>query len=482
MTDHPPGTTRVLDRLSRGRAGLVLAWILAVAAGLRGYRLGEASFWYDETVTMRLALAANPAELIDRLMRIDATRAPLHPLLLEGWIRAFGASESAARALSVLCGLAAIALVFEIGRAGFDTATGLWAAWLAALSPALIVYSREARMYAWLVLATAACWRLLLVLRDRFTWPRAAAYIVGLAVLGYSHPLGLIMMATLALAGLAGLRPCFGTLSRWLVVHLAAGFVVAPWVVRYLDHAPEFLSGVQPIKSLLGTPIGFIGGDSRVLGVLVLLIGWGIARGRSRRDVSDGDPIEPAPADTGRGWLVPAFLLLWLIVPPVVLYVYSRLGRPIFGPQRYTVFVAPAYLLLAARGLVQSPAVLRYPLAAVLAILALMELGPRVYDPDLKADWRGFAADLAAPGRAMASWSSSRHRARVRTSRWRRPGTTCRRAAGRSGWRRRRRNGWPAPARMRCTWRSARGVGGQPCRLRSVWGRSSSGPTATIPG
>lgn len=394
MTGASPGSSRLLD--GRARIILLLAFILAIAAGLRGYRLGQLSFWYDETVTMRLARAANPAELLDRLARIDATRAPLHPIVLEGWIRLFGESETAARALSVLCGVATVALVFAIGQAGFDAATGLWAAWLAALSPALIVYSREARMYAWLVLVTSACWWMLLRLRDRFSWRRGAVYVLGLAALGYSHPLGVIMMATLALAGLAGMRSCFGTLGRWLAVHLSAAALVAPWVVRYLDHPPEFLSGIQPIKVLLGTPIAFIGGDSRVLAVLVLVIGWGIISSRARPTAMDDPPIAPARDDDGRYWLAPGFLLLWLIVPPLALYVYSRLGQPIFGPQRYTVFVAPAYLLLVARGLVRTPSGLRYPLAAGLSILAILELGPKVYSPDLKADWRGFSTDLAA--------------------------------------------------------------------------------------
>ena len=162
-----------LDRLAAWRTGWILAAIVAVAAGLRGYDLGRLSFWYDEVVTMRLAQAGSPAALIDQLFRIDATRAPLHPLLLEGWVGVFGVSEAAARAFSVLCGVLTVLLVFDIGRVAFDRPTGLWAAWLAAISPVLIVYSREARMYAWLVLMTCLCWRLLLGLRNSFTTARA---------------------------------------------------------------------------------------------------------------------------------------------------------------------------------------------------------------------------------------------------------------------------------------------------------------------
>ena len=118
---HEPVRCGSSTAFASWRVGLILAAIVAVAAGLRGYQLGRLSFWYDEVVTMRLARAGSPSALIDRLFRIDATRAPLHPMLLEGWIGVFGASEAAARALSVLCGVATVLLVFDIGRVAFDT-------------------------------------------------------------------------------------------------------------------------------------------------------------------------------------------------------------------------------------------------------------------------------------------------------------------------------------------------------------------------
>src|SRR5262249_59386593 len=105
-------------------------------------------------------------------------------------------------------------------------------------------------------------------------------YVLSLVALVYSDPLGLLMVTTLALAGLLGLRACFGSWTRWLAVHLAAALLVAPWVVHYFDHPPEFLSGTLPLRFLLGTPIGFIGGNFAVLVALVLLIAWGIVRFR----------------------------------------------------------------------------------------------------------------------------------------------------------------------------------------------------------
>src|SRR3954468_1704623 len=178
------------------------AAIFILATALRSWQLGQLSFWYDEVVTMRLALAPGPGALLDRLFEIDATRAPLHPFLLQVWVQLFGSSETSARALSVLCGVATVALVCWIGRLAFDSRTGLWAAWLAAWSPPLVYYSREARMYAWLVMVTCLCWGLLFSLRDSRSWLRMAAYSLGLTSLLYSHPLGLLMAATLGLASL----------------------------------------------------------------------------------------------------------------------------------------------------------------------------------------------------------------------------------------------------------------------------------------
>ncbi len=319
--DRPP-SHRLATALG---CSAICAGIFGLGAALRSFELGRLSFWYDEVVTMRLARADSVAALLERLFQIDATRAPLHPILLEAWLRLFGTSEASARSLSVVCGLATIVLIFLIGRIVFDAPTGLWAAWLGALSPILVVYSREARMYAWLVLVTCFAWLALLVLNRRArcreceppgepvseaarreprpsgeptakaarTEPRppgitrarahsiawTAAYGLSLVALAYSHPLGIVMGATLALAGLIGAQACFGDLVGWLVVHGVAVLLVLPWVRNYFDHAPEFLSGRPPFRFLLGVPIGFIGGDFRVLLGLVLLIAVGLWRG-----------------------------------------------------------------------------------------------------------------------------------------------------------------------------------------------------------
>jgi mannosyltransferase len=365
---------------------ILLVAILFVASGLRLVQLGRSSLWYDEVVTMRLARTPNPAALVELLGQIDATRAPLHPLVLQRWIALFGPGDYSGRLFSCLCGIITIALVYVVGLRAFDQTTGLWAAWLSALCPTMVYYSREVRMYAWLVTITCLGWGAV------FSHGRAPGhgwvvlYGMCLVALAYSHPLGLLMVVALALATLF-FRHAFRLSWRaWVLSHLAAGLAILPWVGQYVGRTPELMTGPLPLRFLLGAPIGFIGGNFAVLGVCALLIAYGLCSVQRREDGRTRVVLaQPASAVS---------LLFWLVIPPVSLYVYSLVAHPIFGPARYTLFVAPAYLILVARGLGRLPVALGIAAAAACAFFSAAMLQADVYRPDLKADWKAAAAYL----------------------------------------------------------------------------------------
>jgi mannosyltransferase len=377
-----------MPELARCRIPLIA--ILLVASVARLVQVGQSSLWYDEVVTMRLARTQGPSALFGLLQEIDATRAPLHPLLLQGWIALLGPSDLSGRALSALCGIVTVALVYWVGLRAFDRATGLWASWLCALSPLLVYYSREVRMYALLVLLTCLGWGCLFAQRrsPRPWW--LGLYGLCLIALGYSHPLGLLMIAALGLASVLNHR-AFGISWRgWLLTHAAVGLALVPWVGRYFDHEPESVTGLLPLRFLFGMPIGFIGGNFQVLLLFAMLIafGQGVVHRREEGRLRVG--LEHPVACVS--------LLIWLVLPPLVLYAYSRVSQPIFGSARYTLFSGPAYLILVARGLARLPAVLRYSSAAGSAALSGVLLLSMVFRPDLKADWRGAAAFLDRGG------------------------------------------------------------------------------------
>ena len=365
---------------------LPLTAILALASMLRIVHLGQSSLWYDEIVTMRLARTESPPALLRLLDQIDATRASLQPFLLQGWVSLFGPSDLSGRSFSALCGVLTVAVVYWVGLRAFDRTTGLWASWLCAISPLLVYYSREVRMYAWLVLVTCLGWGLLFSNGRSPRIRKLVLYALSLIAIAYSHPLGLLMVGALGLASLLHRQAFQISWWSWFLTHLAVAAAVVPWVGKYLDHAPESTSGPLSLRFLLGMPIGFIGGNFKTLLVCSLLVAYGLC-GLQRRD--DGRfrivPERAAPSVS---------LLIWLLVPPVVLYAYSRIAHPIFGPARYTLFVGPAYLMLVARGLSKLAWPLGVTAAVAGAILSGVMLRNDVYRPDLKADWRDAAAFL----------------------------------------------------------------------------------------
>lgn len=262
-------------------------------------------------------------------------------------------------------------------------------------------------MYAWLVMVTCLSWTALLALRESARWGRVAAFALSQVALAYSQPLGLLMIVAQALAFLLARSMFRLTLARWIAVEAVVVLAILPWLPHYLDHPPESVTGPLPIQYLLTLPIGFTGGNRLTLLAAFALVAWALLGKRRARPSS--------PLDAGQTSDIPArglaldhpeeFTLLacWLAVPPVLLYVYSRVSQPIFGPARYTLFVGPAYLLLLARGLVKLPVWVRVASALGVAILAGSMLGQAVYAPGLKADWRG-AAEQLAPQHPGATW------------------------------------------------------------------------------
>jgi uncharacterized membrane protein len=365
----------------RHRVALLATTLLA--AVLRLAYIDRPSLFYDEVIVMQLATEPGPRALLKRLPELDATRAPLHPLLLQAWLALFGASALAGRVFSAGCGVLTIPVVKRIGRRAFDSRVGLCAAFLCAISPMQIRYAQEVRMYALLVLETCLAWDLLFSFRESGGWPKQAAFLACLVALGYTHPLGLFMIAALGLGYLIDRGGSALSLQRWLAIQFATALAVGPWVVHYIDHPPDIVVGRLPLKFLIGLPIGFTGGNSLTLVLYVALAAYGmLARGR-------GLPFRDW-IDHPRASLV---VLTWFALPSLLLYVHSRVSSaPIFGPPRYTLFVGPAYLILVARGLGRLPTLPRWIAATGTVVLAAVLLRTLVYAPDVKADWRGAAA------------------------------------------------------------------------------------------
>ena len=146
-----------LGTKDQGLRTIALAAILLLAFALRLFRLGAASLWYDEAVSVFLARQ-------DLATLTAHTAGDIHPpfyyYLLHFWLQAAGSSELAAGFLSLFFGLLLVAMSYALGRRLFSPTVGLLAALLVALSPFNLWYSQEVRMYtlgAFLGMITLYC-------------------------------------------------------------------------------------------------------------------------------------------------------------------------------------------------------------------------------------------------------------------------------------------------------------------------------------
>ena len=122
----------------------LLLGILLLAFGLRLYRLGAESLWYDETVSVYLASKSIPA-------LVAHTAGDIHPpgyyLLLHAWTRLAGNSDFSTGFFSLIFGVLLVPLAYRLAARVFDKKVGLLAALLVACSPFHLWYSQEVRMY-----------------------------------------------------------------------------------------------------------------------------------------------------------------------------------------------------------------------------------------------------------------------------------------------------------------------------------------------
>ncbi len=119
---------------------------------------------------------------------------PLYDLVLWLTIRVFGHGEFAVRLPTLIAGTLVIPVLYELGRELYDRRTGLVAAGFAAISPLLVWYSQEVRMYTFVALfGLLALLTQLRVIRNG-TMVNWAAYILATAALLWSHYFGVLLI------------------------------------------------------------------------------------------------------------------------------------------------------------------------------------------------------------------------------------------------------------------------------------------------
>ncbi len=372
------------------RDTILLLAIVGLAAVLRFWDLDRPSIWFDESYTWDLT-RRTVWDLIVATAR--DVHPPLSYLINKGMVELLGDGETALRLPSTLFGIGAVWSLFFLGRALWDSETGLLAAFLLAISPFHVWFSTEARMYGLLSFAAIAfVWSLTRLYQEPRRTHAILAFVSGLA-LNYTHFYGSITFfsvnALIALTCIStNLIP--PTARRcWLVSQLASFVLFIPWigVLALQAHKAVTVGTWQPYPDL-PTLVRFVeemAGTLPVLGALSLLaLMSGILRSGLMQFAK------------GREWrpdLSWRFILVfvWTFAPLVAGYLLSVLLEPILY-HKYLSGAWPGFVLLAAAGATaMSRRVVPLAAAAILVVLVADRLDYVIRFAQ-HYDWRSSAA------------------------------------------------------------------------------------------
>jgi mannosyltransferase len=361
----------------------------------------------DEAASWASAAAPSLLRVVSLQARLNPGKLPLHDLALHGWITLFGDGLFAMRALSALCGVAAIALVYLVAK---ELLCNIWsasertvlapafAALLFALSLVAIKYSREARMYPlllvmeliqialfmrvqrapklapWCGLALFTALSFAANFSAAFLLAAEAAYLVLVfcsrrVSIQHTSEVGVLYAALSLTAGVLALLPiawsAFGTAID------AARTGALQWIQR-----PALWEPLAIFNKATGT---------FAFPILAFAAGAGaLGSGRWRRTEI---------------W----FLLIWMWMPVLIMFGFSLLVRPVFV-ERYVLGSFVPFFILAALGILTlEPKLIRLSTGALCLVLTL----GHVYAYGLKphdAQWReatAIALSSARPADAI---------------------------------------------------------------------------------
>lgn len=167
--------------------------VAAVAVVLRVYALTRDPLWYDEVMHLRIARDLSWHTLSCR----DALIEPWFCIFLSLWIR-ISTADLWIRLYAVLFGLATVAVAYAFGRRLSGPRGGHLAALFAALSPLLVFYSRDVKMYPMVTFFELSVAYLALVYASADGRPRhLVAYSVLAVLLLHTHLVAPMYMAAL---------------------------------------------------------------------------------------------------------------------------------------------------------------------------------------------------------------------------------------------------------------------------------------------
>ncbi len=390
-------------------------WLALAAAALllRLAWLNAESVDLEEYACLARLDAPDLKTFLTRQRELYPYGAPLVPLLFHLWAKFFGTGAEAARALSMLAGMAVVFMMPPLARAlrpdSPETArrAGWTAALLAALSPVHLFQANEARMYAFVALFAALSWWTLLraVRGGGATW--WIGHLLANAALVWSHYLAAFVWPAQALYLLAARGMTWRGRLAWCAAHALLCAPVALWIAG-IAAQPDELHEYYTSPDWRYLVLNWFAGE----GVNWTTSGWFPSaaalgwlpeawRGTVRAIHPAADwalfaafagaflwaALALARGFRGKPAAFAAPLLLWFVVPMAGIVMVSLLWKPLYA-SRYLVHTSlAAFLMLGFMLAGLNSAALRRLAASAMALLFCYQLCLSL-PPQTRTAWR----------------------------------------------------------------------------------------------
>jgi mannosyltransferase len=353
-----------------GYKRFLLPGILLLAFVLRCIALQTRSIAYDDAFSFFLARQS----LTNIISGTAAdTMPPLYYFLLHIWILLGGSALWWLRLLSVVLNLGSLLFLYGITARLAGEKAGLWAAFLAAISPLQIYHAQDLRMYALLAFGQLGYLWFFIRLHQKEQnaggWLNWAGLIIFGVIAMYSHNLAVFVLA-LPDAYLLFRRE-WRRLWQLLAAQLVIGVFTIPWLVLVpgqiakIQHA--FWTPQPGIVEVLQAMILFV--TNLPLPAALLAVGLAVSLAAALLIGIEGFRL-------GKQDRLPWFLLGLTLLPPFLLFIVSYLMRPVFVTRG---FLAAALGFLGLAGVVIA---LRWPRPPAWILLTLFLIGAGIGLPE----------------------------------------------------------------------------------------------------
>src|SRR6266496_281118 len=175
----------------------ILIAIILIAIVLRFAAINIHSLWWDELQSVRTSDPSNSFSDILRICKQSSDPAPrTFYFILNIWFKIFGYNDFSARSFTALFGIAAIPVMYLLGKQLKDKQTGMIAALLTAINYYHIFYSLELRFYSPLFFFSAASYLFFLRSLTQKSVQNLLFYAINSLLLMSFHYFGILIFLT----------------------------------------------------------------------------------------------------------------------------------------------------------------------------------------------------------------------------------------------------------------------------------------------